>query len=234
MEKFIVNNLVSLLAWVVLGAIMALIFVLGLYLWNFPGHLSAEHDIWGQFGAFIGGTLTPILNFLALLALLFTIILQSYELRITREEMKLARIAQQKTEAALKNQAITLQNQLVESKRVADMETFFRTVDRLQEENVRKARGHIFQLSIDEKKPYLDWTDQDKKTAEIACQNFDVVGMILRNGMVSQELILRSWHKTIKKSWLGTLPLVEDRRSKDGEKFWEDYEWLYNESLKYS
>jgi len=27
---------------------------------------------------------------------------------------------------------------------------------------------------------------------------------------------------------------VSARREKDGEKFWGDYEWLYNESLKYS
>ncbi len=234
MEEFVTKNLGRLMMAVLIVALTALIGVIGLYLWNFSGEMSVKHDIWAQFGDFLGGTLSPVLSFLALFALLLTIILQSYELRLTRQEMELSRIAQQKTERALADQATTLHDQLAEAKRSANTETFLRAVDRLQEENVRKAREVIFRLSIDEKKPFLEWTDEEKKIAEVACHTFDLVGMMMSGGMVPPELILRSWHTTIKKSWRSTLPLVNARREKDGGKFWSDYEWLYNESLKYS
>ena len=234
MEEFITKYLGRLMLAVVLGAIAAVLVVVGAYTFTFTGSLLPKQDVWGQFGDFMGGTLNPILSFMALLALLLTIILQSYELRLTRQEMELSRIAQQKTEVALADQANTLREQLTEARRSANTESFLKAVDRLQDENIRRAREVIFRLSIDEKKPFSSWTDTEKKTAEVACQSFDVVGMMLRGNMVTPELILRSWHTTIKKTWRGTLPLVSARREKDGENFWGDYEWLYNESLKYS
>ncbi|PWY47193.1 hypothetical protein DK184_22045 [Pseudomonas sp. RW405] len=45
---------------------------------------------WGQLGDFFGGVLNPILSFLAILAVLYTIRLQSKELREAREETKIA------------------------------------------------------------------------------------------------------------------------------------------------
>jgi uncharacterized membrane protein len=234
LEHFITKYLGRLMLVVVVGAIVALILVVTAYVCTFTGGPIAKQDVWGQFGDFMGGTLNPILSFLALLALLLTIVMQSYELRLTRQEMELSRVAQQKTEVALADQANTLREQLAEARRSANTEAFLRAVDRLQEENVRRAREVIFRLSIDDRKPFEEWTDQEKKTAEVACQSFDVVGMMIRGGMVTPDLILRSWHTTIKKSWRGTLPLVGARREKDGENFWGDYEWLYGESLKYS
>jgi uncharacterized membrane protein len=220
--------------FVVLGAIAAIIIVVGIYFFTFAGGLAVKQDIWGQFGDFMGGTLNPVLSFLALLALLLTIVLQSYELRMTRQEMELSRIAQQNTELALADQAVTLRAQLEEARRSANTESFLKAVDRLQGEDVRKSRELIFRLSIDEKKPFNQWTEDERKGAEIGCQSFDVVGMMIRGDMVPAELILRSWHTIIKKSWRGAESLINARREKDGEKFWCDFEWLYNEALKYS
>ncbi len=181
----------------------------------------------------MGGTLNPILSFLALLALLLTITVQSYELRLTRQEMELSRVAQQKTEASLAAQAETLRKQLEEARRSADTEAFLRVVDRLQEESVRRAREVIFRISLDEKKPFSDWTDSEKKAVEVACQSFDVVGMMVKGDMVPPGPVLHGWHMTIGKSWLGALPLIRARREKDGEDFWGDFEWLYKESVKF-
>jgi len=50
----------------------------------------------GTFGDFVGGTLNPILSFLALLALLLTLAIQIRELKETRRELELSRRAHEK------------------------------------------------------------------------------------------------------------------------------------------
>ncbi|OBT07577.1 putative phage abortive infection protein [Vibrio cyclitrophicus] len=60
----------------------------------------------GAKGDFIGGILNPIFGFLSLLALLYTIILQSKELSETRAEIKRSAEAQKKSEIALNQQAL--------------------------------------------------------------------------------------------------------------------------------
>lgn len=50
---------------------------------------SAEH--WGQLGDFIGGILNPTLSFIAFLTLIYTLKMQSDELKEAREESKIAR-----------------------------------------------------------------------------------------------------------------------------------------------
>ncbi|GJL56448.1 MAG: hypothetical protein NPIRA02_35800 [Nitrospirales bacterium] len=76
-----------------------------LYFLNFQGQLSSEHERWGTFGDFIGGTLNPILSFLALIALLLTIVLQNRELEATRQELSESRQTAQKQVAHLINEA---------------------------------------------------------------------------------------------------------------------------------
>jgi uncharacterized membrane protein len=57
------------------------------YRWNFQGTLSNAGADWGQFGDYVGGVLNPIFGLLALIALLFTISLQSRELRVASIEL---------------------------------------------------------------------------------------------------------------------------------------------------
>lgn len=95
-------KLMAILAFIAM-IMMASVFLI--YFCNFQGPLSNEHNVWGTFGDFIGGVLNPVLSFVAFIALLFTIILQNNELRITRKEFRLSRKAQQKSEQALSSQA---------------------------------------------------------------------------------------------------------------------------------
>lgn len=62
--------------------------VLCLYLWKFNGLAFGDTaDVWGQMGDYFGGMLNPIFAFASFLALLYTIRIQSEELRMTREEL---------------------------------------------------------------------------------------------------------------------------------------------------
>ncbi|MFW2600987.1 putative phage abortive infection protein [Aliarcobacter butzleri] len=88
---------------------------------------NVEH--FGQFGDFIGGTLNPILAFLSFMALLYTIKIQTDELKLsreeleaTREELKGSRIAQQEQSESLKLQNQATKLQIFEN-------TFFKLLD---------------------------------------------------------------------------------------------------------
>lgn len=90
------------------GALLS-ISVFGAYFYSFPNGVSSDQMIWGAFGDFVGGSLNPILAFLSFLALLWTISIQSEELRDTRLELE--RSAKAHTDSALLMEQQT-QNQL--------------------------------------------------------------------------------------------------------------------------
>lgn len=85
-------------------AVITLFSVIVFYLVNFNQGLSKDNGDWGTFGDFVGGTLNPIFALFAFLALLKTIRLQSKEMELTREELRRAAAAQEKTEAVLNEQ----------------------------------------------------------------------------------------------------------------------------------
>lgn len=94
---------------------------------NFKIDSNVEH--FGQFGDFIGGTLNPILAFLSFMALLYTIKIQTDELKLsreeleaTREELKGSRIAQQEQSESLKLQNEATKLQIFEN-------TFFKLIE---------------------------------------------------------------------------------------------------------
>ena len=86
------GNKPNRLLWILgIAAVAAFLIVLGLYISYFK-NLSVTNDsaTWGTFGDYLGGTLNPIISFLALIGLLYTIHQQSQEMQATREELKQA------------------------------------------------------------------------------------------------------------------------------------------------
>lgn len=86
------GNKPNRLLWILGGAaVAAFLIVLGLYISYFK-NLSVTNDsaTWGTFGDYLGGTLNPIISFLALIGLLYTIHQQAQEMQATREELKQA------------------------------------------------------------------------------------------------------------------------------------------------
>ncbi len=96
-------------------AILTIVIAFGMYFFNFHGSLSNQHEKWGTFGDFIGGTLNPILSFFALIALLKTIELQFQQLKISQDELKLSRNELAKSAKALTEQSKNIQKQNFEN-----------------------------------------------------------------------------------------------------------------------
>lgn len=72
---------------ILLVALIALGVDLAIYWRHFPGAITSENPAWGQFGDYVGGTLSPVFSLLGLLALLLTIHLQNQELTNSAREM---------------------------------------------------------------------------------------------------------------------------------------------------
>lgn len=105
----------------VTASISCALLLISLYFWQFGGSFSLKQDAWGQFGDYVGGILNPLFSVTALFALLYTIILQSKELRDSTEQLKRSAVALDAQNAVLTKQAfeatyfqmMTLLNDLV-------------------------------------------------------------------------------------------------------------------------
>lgn len=90
------DNLSGIPSWLkslVLFTIIVAVLAIGAYGVKFYGPLSTEQETWGQFGDFVGGTMNPLFAFSGLMALLYTIVLQSRELKHSAEQLKKSAIA---------------------------------------------------------------------------------------------------------------------------------------------
>ncbi|OFM96479.1 hypothetical protein HMPREF2638_07480 [Neisseria sp. HMSC055F11] len=84
------GNKPNRLLWILgIAAVAAFLIILGLYIAYFK-NLSVTNDsaTWGTFGDYLGGTLNPIISFLALIGLLYTIHQQAQEMKATRDELE--------------------------------------------------------------------------------------------------------------------------------------------------
>lgn len=135
------DQVFSSLAWIFSIATGIVAVVIAFYFMNFSGSLSNEHERWGTFGDFIGGTLNPILSFFALAALLLTIILQSKELEATREELIRSATAQEKSEVSLKKQSEILNKQQFEQTFFSLLEQHNTALEKISAPSARWAKN---------------------------------------------------------------------------------------------
>ena len=80
------RQMVHILSWIVGTALAVIVIVYAVYFAQFHGK-AGDQAVYGQFGDFIGGTLNPVLSFLSLIALIFTVVLQTRQLEHSREEL---------------------------------------------------------------------------------------------------------------------------------------------------
>lgn len=71
---------------IALIALFSAFVTIAFYRYNFQGAFSSLNEHWGTFGDYVGGVLNPILSFLALLALLYTINLQIADHRLLKKQ----------------------------------------------------------------------------------------------------------------------------------------------------
>lgn len=121
--------------------------------------------------------------------------------------------------------------QLREIQRATYAQSFFTAAYRLQDEKLREARGIVFSLK---ETPYKDWTTEQKKTGEIVCHNYDVVGILVRNKMLPEQMIVDSWGDSLRRLWPILRPLVEEyREQRESPEFWDDFQYLSERAVEF-
>ena len=138
------GNKPNRLLWVLGGAaVAAFLIVLGLYIAYFK-NLSVTNDsaTWGTFGDYLGGTLNPIISFLALIGLLYTIHQQAQEMQATREELKQAAEQQRQQVEQQSRQSEIFNLQQFESTFFSLLEQHNKVIEKV-ETDIAKINGDI-------------------------------------------------------------------------------------------
>lgn len=120
-------------------AALLMVVVLAFYFSKFNVSLSSENGDWGTFGDFLGGTLNPIFSLMSLVALLYTIVLQTDEMAQTREELKRTADAQKNAEIALNGQLEAQRKQLFESTFFSLLDQHNKALERFVSQNLNRS-----------------------------------------------------------------------------------------------
>ncbi|WP_154885414.1 putative phage abortive infection protein [Neisseria sicca] len=143
------GNKPNRLLWILgIAAVAAFLIILGLYISYFK-NLSITNDsaTWGTFGDYLGGTLNPIISFLALIGLLYTIHQQAQEMQATRKELKQAAEQQRKQVKQQSRQSEIFNLQQFESTFFSLLEHHNKVIENLVESKI----SDLTNTTIDEK-----------------------------------------------------------------------------------
>lgn len=143
------GNKPNRLLWILGGiAVAAFIFVLERYINNFKTFpIANDSATWGTFGDYLGGTLNPIISFLALIGLLYTIHQQAQEMQATREELKQAAEQQRQQVEQQSRQSEIFNLQQFESTFFSLLEQHNKIIENLVEAKI----SDLTNTTIDEK-----------------------------------------------------------------------------------
>ncbi len=111
-------------------------------------------------------------------------------------------------------------------------QSFSEVYERLQSEDVREARGKVYELD-EQKVGFGVWSaDKPSRAAvEKVCQRYDYFAKMVRYHFLPKNLILKNWAWQVDRLWRVAKPLVQSRRSIEGQgRLWEDFQWLAHES----
>ena len=146
------GNKPNRLLWILGGAaVAAFLIILGLYIAYFK-NLSVTNDsaTWGTFGDYLGGTLNPIISFLALIGLIYTIHQQAQEMQATREELKQAAEQQRQQVEQQSRQSEIFNLQQFESTFFSLLEQHNKVVERIEVESIYEELHNIYNKKIDQ------------------------------------------------------------------------------------
>ena len=146
------GNKPNRLLWILgVAAVAAFLIVLGLYIAYFK-NLSVTNDsaTWGTFGDYLGGMLNPIISFLALIGLLYTIHQQAQEMQATREELKQAAEQQRQQVEQQSRQSEIFNLQQFESTFFSLLEQHNKAVEKIEAESIFEKLHDIYNKKIDQ------------------------------------------------------------------------------------
>ena len=132
LEEFLSENVVGVLVGVLLVAVVSGVTITRAYFVKY-GEVPGDPASWGQLGDYLGGVLNPVFGFLSVFALLVALVLQTRELKLSRESLVLSRdeLKLSREEQAKAAEALGLQNKAIRQQSFE--QTFFSMLRLLEE-----------------------------------------------------------------------------------------------------
>jgi len=120
--------------------------------------------------------------------------------------------------------AIVVYYQLREMRKATVATAFSSIAEFLESKEVRDARRVLMEISEED---FTKWKDEEKKSAEIACSTYDVIGIMLREEVIDHKMVTLAWRDSIVRCWEKAQPMIKSYRKDRGEDFWKGFQWLY-------
>jgi hypothetical protein len=122
--------------------------------------------------------------------------------------------------------------QVREAKKARILEAYLMFEGRLVTEKAREDRKYLYEHKFDNP-PTI--TAEERKTIERVCSTFDILGVLVREGLMYRPLVFKPFYDVIIKCWLQSCDYIEYERSpaRKAETYMQDFEYLYKQAEKY-
>jgi flagellar biosynthesis/type III secretory pathway M-ring protein FliF/YscJ len=126
----------------------------------------------------------------------------------------------------LYRQVRAMVDQIVATQEATRAQSALALANFLQAAEVREARRCVReQLS---KKHHSDWTEEEKRCANLVCANYDVAAGLIRKGLVPADLFVKNWGPSVLHCHQVLSPHISELRAKPGGQsdYWANFDWL--------
>ncbi|PTT70382.1 DUF4760 domain-containing protein [Arthrobacter sp. HMWF013] len=107
-------------------------------------------------------------------------------------------------------------------------------LDYLQRSDIRDSRREV--LTVLSTVPASSWTDIQRATASNASASYDLVGTLLKSGVVDKEPIIQNYGASIVRCHDICAPMIQGFRANMpdalAKSYWDDFDWLADEARK--
>jgi hypothetical protein len=120
-------------------------------------------------------------------------------------------------------QLVAMRGQQSATREAIETQSVIEIIQFLQQPGQRQARKILRGLIGT---PYEAWTEKDRQAAEEVCVAYDMAGILIRRGIIPEQIIVENWGDSVKRCHEAAAELLLDSRKQWGEQFWDDFSWL--------
>jgi hypothetical protein len=117
--------------------------------------------------------------------------------------------------------------QLKDAKRTTRVQNLMNLLHFLYDRDLSEHRKTV-RTGLGEKM-LAEWTDEEMQAARSVCSSYDFAGLLVRGGLVPEDLFLESWGPSIRDLYEILAPYLQSAQSSglSGQDYWSSYTWLY-------
>lgn len=114
-----------------------------------------------------------------------------------------------------------------EAKRTASVQNLMNLLRFLYDRDLGEHRRTV-RTALGETR-HAEWTEEDRQAAHNVCSSYDFAGLLVKGGLVPEDLFLESWGPSICDLYEILAPYLQSAQTcdKSGHEYWSSFTWLY-------